>query len=124
MLPDFSPHADTLRARGITSSPELCELLLEETGVAWLPGCDFGWPAHESTARMAYVNFDGRPALEAVGALPLHDALNGDFLRSYCGDALTAVERVSGWVSQGRECLSQTLHALQQFGMVMRADVR
>ena len=48
------------------TSRELCERLLVETGVAILPGHEFGRPAEELTARLAYVNFDGEQALEAV----------------------------------------------------------
>ena len=106
LFPDFSPHANTLRTRGITSSPELCERLLEETGVALLPGCEFGRPTDEFTARMAYVNFDGGRALEAASTVPLDDLLSENFLRSYCGDVLNAVGRVSNWLNEGQRSAS------------------
>ena len=40
--------------------------LLEDTGVALLPGSVFGRPEDELTARFAYVDFDGAKALAAV----------------------------------------------------------
>src|SRR5262245_6316191 len=66
LFPDFSPHETKLRARGITSSWELCERLLAETGVALLPGADFGRPSSELTCRLAYVDFDGARCLAAA----------------------------------------------------------
>ena len=63
MLLDFQDHQDALAARGIRTSPELCEHLLEDTGVAVLPGTHFGVPAERLTARIAYVDFDGDAAL-------------------------------------------------------------
>ncbi len=98
LFPDFGAKADRLRARGITTSVELCERLLEETGVAILPGRDFGRPAEELTARLAYVNFDGRRALEAVEQLPPDTMLDDGFLRRYCGGALEAIDRLCDWL--------------------------
>ena len=98
LFPDFGAQADRLRARGITTSVELCERLLEEIGVAILPGRDFGRPAEELTARLAYVNFDGSRALEAVEQLPPDTILDDGFLRTYCGGALEAIERLCDWL--------------------------
>jgi aspartate aminotransferase len=99
LFPDFSANADVLRSRGITTSMELCERLLEDTGVAILPGRDFGRPDDELTVRIAYVNFDGGLALEAARALPLDAAIGDDFLQSHCGDVLEAIHRVAEWIN-------------------------
>ncbi len=40
--------------------------MLEEAGVAMLPGIDFGHQPDELVARMAYVDFDGRLVLEQL----------------------------------------------------------
>ena len=66
LLPDFSAFRQTLAARGIFDSPAIFSALLNETGVAALPGSEFGRPGSELTARLAYVDFDGRSALEAA----------------------------------------------------------
>jgi aspartate aminotransferase len=47
LFSDFSLLQDKLAARGIHDSPKLCEMLLEETGVATLPGTEFGRPREE-----------------------------------------------------------------------------
>ena len=98
LFPDFGPHAESLRARGITTSPELCRRLLADTGVAILPGADFGRPEAELVARIAYVDFDGARALAAAETIPATDALDEPFLRAYCGQVLEAVDRISAWL--------------------------
>jgi len=98
---DATPLADRLRARGITSGEALTERLLEETGVAILPGSAFGRDPAELTARLAYVDFDGAAALVAAERIPNGDGLEtGDFLPTHCGAVLAAVRRLGEWVSR------------------------
>jgi aspartate aminotransferase len=99
LFPDFSPLTGRLRARGITTSAQLCERLLEDTGVAILPGSAFGRPPAELTARLAYVNFDGARALAAAETIPLDRPIEKDFLERYCAPTLEAVHRLSSWLS-------------------------
>lgn len=65
LFPDFASWRQRLAERGITTSDQLCERLLEEAGVALLPGTAFGMPADQLVARLSYVNFDGTAVLEA-----------------------------------------------------------
>jgi len=67
LFPDFERWRTVLADNGITTSDELCSRLLQEAGVALLPGTAFGMPATELVARLSYVNFDGTAALEAKG---------------------------------------------------------
>lgn len=63
LFPDFSPFANALASRGIDTSEEFCRHLMDQTGVALLPGSAFGMPSNSLTARLAYVDFDGGRAL-------------------------------------------------------------
>jgi aspartate aminotransferase len=101
LFPDFTPVADRLQARGITTSEDLCERLLQETGVAALPGSEFGRPAEELTMRLAYVDFDGSGALAAAEVLPKDQPLGEEFLRANCDCVLTAVDRICDWLDGG-----------------------
>jgi aspartate aminotransferase len=94
---DFSPHADSLRARRIRTSTQLCEQLLQDTGVALLPGVVFERPEAELTARLAYVDFDGAGAMAACPSSggPLPD----DYLRQNCGSVLEATRRIVDWLN-------------------------
>jgi aspartate aminotransferase len=100
VFPDFGPLTDRLAARGIADSVSLCERLLDETGVAILPGADFGRPVTELTARLAYVDFDGARALAAAELVPKEQSLTDDFLESHCGNVLQAVDRLCEWLAR------------------------
>lgn len=101
LFPDFSGHRQRLAARGIYTSEQLCERLLEDTGVAVLPGSAFGRPPEELTVRMAYVDFDGARALEACEEPEYRDELSLDFLRIYCPKVVDGVERMRAWIVDG-----------------------
>ena len=85
---DFTPVGQELHRRGIQTSLELSTRLLRDTGIAVLPGSDFGLPPGQLGARLAYVAFDGGRALEAAEALSdegIGLRIPGDLLR---GDSL------------------------------------
>jgi aspartate aminotransferase len=99
LFPDFKGYVEKLKSRGITASHEFCEHLLEETGIAILPGRDFGRVAEELTARLAYVNFEGKKALVAANKIPPALPLNDNFLYSYCAEPIVATERLCNWLT-------------------------
>jgi aspartate aminotransferase len=99
LFPDFGPRHEQLALRGIHDNVTLCERLLEETGVAILPGMRFGSHPQELTARLAYVDFDGARALAASAQIPLTELLDDAFLGEYCGNVLEAVERLCDWLA-------------------------
>lgn len=96
LFPDLESHRQALAARGITGSAELCRCLLEETGIAALPGRDFGRPADELTLRLALVDFDGARALAAFehGSASVDEA----FLARHCARTLEGVDRLVAWL--------------------------
>ncbi|MHC5010378.1 MAG: pyridoxal phosphate-dependent aminotransferase [Planctomycetota bacterium] len=100
VFPDFAPVRLRLEDRGIRTSPELCNRLLEETGVAALPGTVFGRPEEELTLRMAYVDFDGARALEAAGELNPGTPVTQAWLESTCDGVLEAVRRLVSWLAE------------------------
>lgn len=95
---DFGPLRRRLELRGITTSDQICERLLEETGIALLPGSAFSRPAEELTARIAYVDFDGARAMVAAQAIPPQQELDKVFLETYCGKVITAIEILCDWL--------------------------
>ena len=95
LFPDFSAHRELLNSRGIVSSTQFCERLLEEAGVACLPGTDFGRPATEFTARVAYVDFGGAEALAAAGDGRM---IGETFLMQHCARIGEAIDRVAEWL--------------------------
>lgn len=99
LFPDFSPLAESLVKRGIHDGETLCERLLEDTGVALLPGAVFQRPPEELTARLAYVGFDGAKALAASETLPLDQELPADFIDRWCRDVVRATQCLVDWLT-------------------------
>lgn len=97
---DFSPLRDRLQQRGITTSRQLCEALLNEAGVAILPGASFARPSTELTARLSYVDFDGARALSASETVPLDEQLPSDFCTHNCDRVLDGMRRIAEWAQR------------------------
>lgn len=101
ILPDFGYYSEALNKRGISTSRQLCEQLLADTGVAMLPGVDFGRPPEEFSARIAYVDFDGARVLEAADTLFIDNKNHHeDFVREYCPNISQAIERIGNWLDE------------------------
>ena len=98
LFPDFCPFREPLRARGVRTSSALSERLLQDTGVATIPGESFGRPPEELTLRIAYVDFEGGPALDAVSAMSPDAALDDTFLRTWCPKVVEAMDRIANWL--------------------------
>lgn len=98
LFPDFSDYRDELFARDIVTGAQFCERLLSETGVALLPGSDFGRPQTELTCRLAYVNFDGAACLEAAEKIAGEQDLSDDFVRTNCAETLEAIDLIGKWL--------------------------
>lgn len=102
LFPDFSPFKENLDARGIHTSMDMCRKLLDDTGVAILPGSDFGRKPEEMTARLAYVDFNGKEALAALKSVPADQSLDEAFLKTYCGNVMEAIDRLCEWMTVSR----------------------
>jgi aspartate aminotransferase len=100
LFPDLSPLRERLAKRGIVDSEQLCMRLLDETGVAILPGTSFGRPADELNVRLAYVDFDGEKALAAIDDLPEGQQPDEAFLQEFCTSTVSAIERFTEWLEQ------------------------
>ena len=98
LFPDFSVLGERFASRGIENSDALCARLLDETGVAILPGSAFGRDPRELTARLSYVDFDGAQAMAAAEVLAPGTEIDAAFVEHYCHATVEAVERICKWV--------------------------
>jgi len=94
----FKNYADKLRAKNIGTGTGLAARLLEDTGVALLPGSAFGRPDEEFTARLAYVDFEGARAIAAAETINPDDPVTDDFLLTYCSHLLEGTDKIVEWV--------------------------
>jgi aspartate aminotransferase len=92
---DYGPRREWLASRGITTSKKLAERLLEEAGVALLPGSDFGRSDYELTLRLAYVDFDGTKALAEVP--PGNAPVDGTYIQANGGGVTAAMAAIEAF---------------------------
>ncbi|MEZ5198657.1 MAG: aminotransferase class I/II-fold pyridoxal phosphate-dependent enzyme [Bacteroidales bacterium] len=97
LFPNFEFYREKLADKGIYTSVEFCNRLLEDTGVAILPGSDFGRQPEELTARLAYVDFDGAKALEMAAKFP-DNGLDKAFVNTHCTKLVEAFNKLAGWL--------------------------
>ncbi len=81
LFPGLENFAPQLSSKGIQSAAQMCDYLLENHGLAVLPGTDFYTPQDALTFRAAHVDYDGAAVLAAAEtAASLDDA----FVEAHC----------------------------------------
>ena len=76
------------------TSTELCETILDETGVAMLPASDFGFNPKKMLTRLCYIDFDGTEFLKA----PINGkVLNDKIIEKYAPNVVEGVKKLSNW---------------------------
>jgi len=100
LFPNFNLYREKLAAKGILTSFELCETILGDTGVALLPGIDFGRQPEELTCRIAYVDFDGELVLNKAITEYKDVPLSEEFLKKCCSKMVYAIDRLEEWLNE------------------------
>ena len=76
------------------NSTELCEAILDETGVAMLPASEFGFSPKRMLTRLSYIDFNGAEFLNA----PVNGKLLEDrIIAKYAPNVVEGVKRLSNW---------------------------
>ena len=79
-----------------SSSSEMCKDILNKTGVALLPGSDFGMDNNRMLARLSYTDFDGANFLKnTLGSKNLNKA----DLEKYAPNIVEGVSKLKEWSS-------------------------
>ncbi len=100
VFPQFTEKCPRFVSEGRPDSAEvLCHRVLDDTGVAMLPGNAFGRQESELFVRIAGVDFDGAAALEAIARLPVDSIPDDKFLTEYCQPTIIGVERLYNWLT-------------------------
>jgi len=76
------------------TSSEMCDDLLKETGVALLPGSDFGFNKKKMLARLSFTDFDGETFLKNIST---KSKLNDTIIEKYAPNVVEGVKRLSIW---------------------------
>tara|TARA_A100001011_G_scaffold117202_1_gene123766 strand:- start:187 stop:1422 length:1236 start_codon:yes stop_codon:yes gene_type:complete len=76
------------------TSSELCETILDETGVAMLPASDFGFGPKKMLTRLCYIDFDGGEFLKATIG---DNTINNKMIEKYAPNIVEGVKKLSNW---------------------------
>ena len=77
-----------------STSAELCNNILKETGVALLPGSDFGFSEKRMLVRLSYTDFDGENFMKNT----VHnEEINDDMIKKYAPKIIKGTIRLKEW---------------------------
>ena len=76
------------------NSTELCEKILDQTGVAMLPASDFGFSPKKMLTRLCYIDFDGERFLNSNTNGKL---LEDKIIEEYAPNVVEGVKKLSNW---------------------------
>ena len=79
------------------NSSELCEAILNETGVTMLPASDFGFDSKKMMTRLSYTDFDGTEFLANVSD---KEAISSKMIERYAPNVVEGVEKLSKWAKK------------------------
>ena len=94
MLCDFS-NVITI-SNEISNSFSLTKKILKDTGFAMLPGSDFGINENHLITRIAFVDFDGKQALDLANN---QSHLSEEFLKKACPNIVNGINELKDWIS-------------------------
>ena len=76
------------------TSKEMCDNILDKSGVALLPGSDFGFKPNKMLARLSYTDFDGKTFLQNIesGKKPDHEKI-----KKFAPNIVEGTKRLIEW---------------------------
>ena len=77
-----------------SSSSEMCKDILDKTGVALLPGSDFGLDRKKMVVRLSYTDFDGAGFLKRISG---RRKLDNDDLNKYAPNIVNGTLALKEW---------------------------
>ncbi len=76
------------------TSAELCDIILKDTGVAMLPGSDFGFKKDKMVTRLSFTDFDGKNFLEGINT---YNQLEDEVIEKYAPNVVQGIQELSKW---------------------------
>ncbi len=87
LMPEF-------KNKKFKTSSKLCEAILNDTGVALLPGSDFGFKPKKMLTRLSYTDFDGTEFFKNVTNCSM---INDQMIEKFAPNVVEGVTRLSNW---------------------------
>jgi aspartate aminotransferase len=76
------------------SSSEMCESILNDTGVALLPGSDFGFDKKKMLARLSFTDFDGQEFMDNIDD---NFKIDNDHIKKFAPKIIDGIDRLKKW---------------------------
>ena len=76
------------------SSSEMCDSILNDTGVALLPGSDFGFEQTKMLARLSFTDFDGQ---EFMNKIEDNQKIDKDHIVNFAPKIIEGVDKLKKW---------------------------
>ena len=77
-----------------SSSSEMCENILDETGVVLLPGSDFGFEKKKLIARLSFTDFSGKNLMHEYEN---NNDLNDNLIKKFAPKIVEGVNKLKKW---------------------------
>ena len=87
LMPEF-------KNKKFKTSSQLCDVILNETGVAMLPGSDFGFNPKKMLTRLSYTDFDG---LEFFRNVSDYKSISVEMIKMYAPNVVEGTAKLSNW---------------------------
>lgn len=95
LFPDFENFKEKLNSQGIRTSVELTKRLLDEAGIALLPGSDFYFPHDFLGVRVASVDYNGA---QVMREFPVYTQLTQELKAKLFPKLAEACDRIEIWL--------------------------
>ena len=76
------------------SSSEMCDSILNDTGVALLPGSDFGFDQNKMLARLSFTDFDGQKFMNKID---INQKIDNDLINKFAPKIIEGVDKLKKW---------------------------
>ncbi|MDA7689874.1 aminotransferase class I/II-fold pyridoxal phosphate-dependent enzyme [Candidatus Pelagibacter sp.] len=76
------------------TSSEMCDSILKDTGVALLPGSDFGFDQDQMLARLSFTDFDGQ---EFMNKIEDNQKIDNDKIGEFAPKIVQGVDKLKKW---------------------------
>ena len=76
------------------TSSEMCDSILKDTGVALLPGSDFGFNTNKMLARLSFTDFDGQEFMEQI---EYNKKVDDVMINKFAPKIVEGVEKLKKW---------------------------
>jgi len=76
------------------TSSEMCDDILNKSGVALLPGSDFGFKPNRMLARLSYTDFNGEIFLKSIEGSKKPD---NETIKRYAPNVVEGIKKLVDW---------------------------